>query len=276
MSDRQSKFYDATTLTEVNEVPMAKPKKNDDGTMRTTRRPTIADARKNGYLCSVTSILDNTYCTSQSLIDWTKDQILNACIDFPFNGRKDAVDEKSWKELVERYKGMILAKAEEYKNFTADRGKVMHAHVNRWSKDKSYSCDDPASMKAIGLINDWMKQKNIVMIDSEKPLGSRAFGFAGTPDMFCVTSEGHNIIADIKTTTFKSFTKPYDKWLLQLGAYQVLTKALPGTQLVQIVIERDLGDVLFIDHEQRDFDKAFLNLFEVFCVMKNYDPRKAA
>lgn len=267
MSDQNARFYNAVTLEVVSEVPRAKPKKMPDGTTSTMRNATLGDAKKMGLLVSNTTILKDTYATSPQLTDWQKDQVLNACIEFPFDRAKTP-------EEIEAYKGMILAKANELRDFTADRGKFIHACINRFIVTGTMT-DDPVCNHAIEQLKTYFINKHVVKATSEKRLGSRKIGFAGTPDIYCNTQESNDIIIDMKSTNFKSFDKPYPSWKLQLGGYRILTQSAPGTELVQMVIDRDTGDALFLPHDDPDlWASAFMDLFNAYCKITGYDPRK--
>ena len=265
MSDTNARFYHPVTLEVISEVPRAKPKKLDDGTVLLNRNTTLGDAKKMGLLSSVTTIIKDTYATNPQLITWQKDQVLDACILFPF-------DKENTPENVEAYKAMINAKSNEYRDYTADKGKFIHAAASRWV-DLKTMCDDPVCNHMIEQLDVWTKANGVVSMTTEQKLGSKEIGFAGTPDIYCKAEV--DIILDIKTTAFKSFSKPYDTWKIQLGAYRILTKAAKGTRLVQMVVDRDTGDCLFIDHEDPDrYADAFMHLFNVWCIVANYDPRK--
>jgi len=266
MSDQNARFYNADTLDVVSEVPRAKPKKLDDGTTSTMRNATLGDAKKMGLLVSNTTILKDTYATSPQIIDWQKDQVLNACIEFPFDRQK--IDTE-----IESYKSMILAKSNEVRNATADRGKFIHACINRFIVTGTMT-DDPICNHAIEQLKTYMVKRNVTKATSEKHLGSRKIGFAGTPDLYCNT-DSNDIIIDMKSTNFKSFDKPYPSWKLQLGGYHILTQAKPGTRLVQMVIDRETGDALFLPHDNAEkWAEAFMHLYEVWCIEKEYDVRK--
>lgn len=268
MADTKARFYDAKTLTIVTEVPLAKPVKEKDGTVRSMTKPTIKHARALGLLPSVTTILDEVLAKGQTLTDWQIDQVLDACINFPFNRDKN-------EEEVKAYKSMIEAKAAEYRNFTADRGKLIHALVSNWIKTKTMP-DDPAALNAVGHIGKYLTNARADKLATETTLGSVKAGFAGTPDIFVTTLDGTHIVIDLKTTSFKSFTKPYDSWKFQLAAYDILTESEPGTKLVQCVIDRDIGDCLFLEHDRAEALKdGFKSLHNVWCIINNYDSRKA-
>lgn len=268
MSDRNYRFYHPVTLEVISEVARSKPKKLDDGSMSTTRAATIKDARIMGLLESVTSILDETFATSHTLIDWINEQTIDACMAFPPQKLLETDSEK------EEYRKMIIAKSNEYRDFTAGRGKFIHSCVNRWIELKTMS-DDPVCNASIDALDSWLKANKVVTITSEKKMGSKELGFAGTPDIHCVCEDGSKIIVDIKTTSLKTFKKPYEKWLLQLGAYRMLTASEAGTRLVQMVIDRNTGEVLFLEHEDPDkWGHAFMHLLEVRFVVSDHDPRK--
>jgi len=267
MSDKNARFYNADTLEIVEEVQRSKPKKMPDGTTSTMRKATLGDAKKLGWLVSNTTILEDTFATSFQIIDWQKDQVLNACIEFPFDRPK--VDTE-----IETYKGMILAKADEVRRNTADRGKFIHACINRWI-DTGTMSDDPICNHAIDQLKAYFIQRKVIKATSEKRLGSRQIGFAGTPDINCEIEASDDEIIDVKSTSFKSFDKPYDSWKLQLGGYRILTKSRPGTRLTQMVIDRLTGDALFLQHDDPDkWSSAFMHLYEIWCIVNDYDARK--
>lgn len=261
-----ARFYNPDTLELVTQVPLAKAVKEKDGTVRTMKEPNITDARKLGLLPSVTSILDEVLAKGQMLMDWQIDQVLDACINFPFNRPK--VEEE-----VKAYKMMIIAKAEEFRNHTADRGKLIHALVKNWINLRTVP-DDPAALKAVGQIDEYLKGKKVIKVSSEETLGSKKAGFAGTPDINAIKEDKKRLIIDMKSVSFKNFKKPYDSWKFQLGGYDILTESEPGTELIQCVIDRDIGDCLFLPHEKgEDLKAGFRYLFGVWCIMKDYNPK---
>jgi hypothetical protein len=246
----------ADTLEPVEEVPSADGKK--------MVKATLTQARKLGLLPRTTSIISEL--TNFTLVEYQKEECIKACIAFPF----DRPDEE---EEIETYIRMIKAKADEFKNFTANRGKEIHAQVGKWL-ESGQDTDDGIGKAAILRIGQWLKSVEATKVTTEQSLGGKKFGFAGTPDMV-VETPGGRIIADIKTTSFKKFRKPYDGWMLQLGAYSILTESDPSTQLVSLVIDRDFGDTKVLPYDEPErWREAFRHLFEVWVGIKGYDPRK--
>lgn len=244
------------TLEPVEEVPSADGKK--------MVKATLVHAKKLGLLPRTTSIISEL--TNFTLVEYQKEECIKACIAFPFD-RPDEEEEKA------TYIKMIKAKADEFKNFAANRGKELHAQVSKWLEDNTQP-EDAVGQAAILRIGEWLRSVEASKVTTELSMGSKAMGFAGTPDMVIETPTGR-IIADIKTTSFKKFRKPYDSWMLQLGAYSILTESEPGTQLVSLVIDRDHGDTKVLPYDEPErWREAFQYLLEVWCRIKGHDPRK--
>jgi len=209
-------------------------------------KATLTHARKYGFMPSVTSIISDTHATSQSLIDWIVDQHVTACMTNPFEGNLADV------EVADQYKGMIKAKANEYRDYTANRGKQIHMDVELWILSGCKALPfDPVSKEICCNLDKYFKDNDVTKIDPECSLFSSDLGFAGTPDIPCVCSDGAEIMIDLKTTSFKSYRKPYDSWKFQLGGYRLLSKQT-NSRLVQAIGDRDHGDVIFEEYNEED------------------------
>jgi len=247
-------WADAETLEPVEQVPSPDGKK--------MVKATLVHAKKLGLLPRTTSIISEL--TNFTLIEWQKNECIKACIAFPFD-RPDEEEEK------EQYIKMVKAKADEFKNFAADRGKEIHGQVEEWLGTKLIP-EDAVGKAAIERVGEWLRSVGATQVVTEKSLGGKAFGFAGTPDMIVETPKGR-IIADMKTTSFKKFKKPYNSWMLQLGAYSILTKSEPDTRLVNLVIDRDYGDTKVLPYDESErWREAFRHLLELWFKLKNYRP----
>jgi hypothetical protein len=257
MSKEYTNWADPDTLESVEQV------KSADGKKMVS--VTLTQARKHGLLPRTTSIISEL--TSYQIVEYQKEQCIRAAVAYPPD---HPLDEE---EAMVSYLKLIKAKADEFKNFTATRGKEIHGAVSKWLEGGGDS-EDPVIQAIIRRLTEWLRSIGATEVKTEVSLGGRKFGFAGTPDMVIETPAGR-ILADLKTTSFKSFKKPYESWMLQLGGYHILTESEPGTKLVQVVADREYGDVRILDYDEPErWRDAFRHLFEMWTLLKGYDPRK--
>jgi len=260
-SEQRTKWYD-TDLTEVDSVLTAK---------ETPTTPTIRHARKMVLLPSVTSVIG--ILGSYSLEQWKIEQAIRSCVAFPFDG-----DETE--ENVLSYIDSIKGKSVEYSEAQANRGKLMHAAVANWLMHKDEP-EDPVNQEIAWRVEMYLKEAKATNISCERPFGSRELGYAGTPDI-SADIPGGIIILDLKGTTtkniakLKTFRSLYDSWKLQLGGYDGMFAASGhASQLVQVVADMDGGEPRFIEYEDPELWRAaFQHLFDIWCTIKSYDPRK--
>lgn len=254
-SSEQTRWYCPEKKEPVEMVPSAK----GDKMVKTT----IRQARKMGLLPSVTSILK--VLSSYSLQNWIIENTIKTCIEYPFE--RSGSDEE-----VDSYINMIQAKANEYSNKTSEIGKDIHASVEKFFEDRMEP-DDPVNAKIVSAIREWAEGFGGEIV-IENGFASVEAGYAGTPDIL-IHAQDMDVIGDLKTTSLEKFKAPYDKWMLQLGAYRGLTERSENLKLVQIVADRDSGEVLIIEHEDPlKWHQAFMSLFQIWCTLNNYDPRK--
>jgi len=269
-SEESTRFYNRETLEIIDEVLRTTPKTLEDGTVLTHRAPTLADAKKDGYLPSVTSII-KAIVYPIALVKWGEGDIIRMAANYPYEG------DCSEQDLVERYIPLIKAKRKEFSDTAKNKGKLIH-------KDKELFFMDgiePESVEGKNIIlcyQDFMKKHgaNPEAFECEKPFGSAIIGYAGTPDGFM---SDINIIEDLKTTTQKNFVKIkksshlYLSWKLQLGMYR---KIAPGARLFQCVASYDTGEAKFIELEEPDlWATAAAGIFTTWCAQNGYDPRNA-
>lgn len=231
-------------------------------------RVTLTHARKMGLLYSVSRVLEES--SDFDIVEWQKRQVALACMANPFSG-----DAQSQQE-VENYVSFIAAKADEFRNATADRGKDIHKAIERHLKGEAVDRSDPAIDLSISAFEDKIGEWDVEDIQPERCVGGAKWGCCGQPDVVLKCAGGKVRIVDIKSTDLSKFKSPYTKWLLQLGAYHLFTEGT-DTELWQAVVDRNTGEVRFIRHEGADeWKRAFQHLFEYCCIVNNYDPRKAA
>jgi hypothetical protein len=274
----QGKWHHRVTLEEVTGVARTTVTKNKDGSDNLSRKPTVRDARKFGFLPSVTSIIRDVYAPNRQLTKWVRDSIIKATIKTPF---PSIVDGK-FDEAFERYAEQVQEVADEYKNATADRGKELHGIINRFILGGEDKPDDPIGRAIIEQTKAYFASRGVISYTGEQPIGRADRGFAGTPDIIAA-KDGGIIIIDLKTTDlFDSKGKQrmvdeddlYDEWKAQTGGYAILVDN-PNTSLVELVADRKTGKCVFIEYaETKLHSEMFMHMYELFVIKNKYDPRK--
>jgi len=269
MASENTRFYDSETLTEVKKVAKA------DGKGETNA--TIKHARKMGLLPSVTSIIK--IMASPQLVQYRINEAIKACAEFSFDHFAamvgGAVD-------VQQYIGFITEKSEEYANQCAEQGTEIHGVINRFLMNNEVP-EDSGMKYVCEAITARMKELGVTNATSEKTLGSRRVGWAGTPDIF---AKGDNLlwIVDTKSVDIEKFKAPHLSWRLQLGGYRplimddVTTGELPLCDVVfdQFIIDRETKQCQFIPHnDMQPMAEAFQYLYEVWVRTNGYDPRRS-
>jgi len=270
---------------ETNEVIDMVPKKDGKG----LKNITIKEVRQMGLVPRVSAIIGEL--NNFQIVNYQIEQAIKACIAVPFTGNIDGLSPMLVDEALKDYFAVVKAKAGEHAKDAAEQGTAIHKAVYLGLKDGLVPTD-PVQEKAYAAVKAFLGQITADDIELEHSLCSRELGFGGTPDIYCtadpamleqalgvsVTCEPRawrvHVIIDMKSTTFSKYKKPYDSWVLQEGAYRLLTGSDDGTWLLQCVIDRDYGDVKWEVHDKPDdAAKAFSNLVNVWTWLHGYDPR---
>jgi len=254
----QIRFYN-DDLEIVPDVPIASGERKGE-----LRSPTIRDARKWGHLPSVTSL--TKFNTSWSLIEWLKKNIAATAANFPYDG--DPEDE----EAVASYQGMLLAKADEYRDEAAAAGTEIHKVVEIGLVTGEVP-ENPIHARILDEIKTWLENEKMTEIDCEKTLGSKAHGFAGTPDI-SATDGTRSMILDLKTRdSVEKMKWNRDDWKLQLAAYLILSNG--EAECWQVVACRNTGACVFKQYEDIDhWADCFKAIVNAWCLIRKHDPRK--
>lgn len=267
-SERSCKWYSPESVTPVYEVEGSK----STATHKVMVTPSLLYARKLRLLPSVTSVIKEI--ASYGLEKWKETQLIMACIKYPLTQTLDGLQANEVEAVIEKYAELVRAKAGEFAAACADRGTLIHADIQKSFEGKQTS-GDPAAERAVSIIADKFSELGVVEVSTEVSFGSVTLGYAGTPDLDCRLSDGTEIMFDMKTTDLKKFKKPHDSWYLQGGAYRRAKRDVPGTRFEQIVIDRDSGDAIFVPHEDPEqWEIAWDHLFNLWCILKQYDPRR--
>lgn len=267
-SERTTNWYQLDPLGPVYEVEGSKSTKDH----KVMVAPSLLHARKYFFLPRTTVIIKQL--ANFGLEKWKTQQLMKAVVAFPLDKSLEGLAPNQIEEVIEEYSDLILAKSSEFTDYAADRGKQIHAYVQKVFEGKPVE-EDPIAARAVECIAEKFGELGVVEVRTEVSFGSRELGYAGTPDLDCVCADGSEVMVDMKTTELKKFKKPHREWLLQGGSYRVGTRKKPGCRFLQAVIDRDTGETVFPEHTDcQRWEEAFMCMFNFWCLDNNYDPRK--
>lgn len=210
------------------------------------RKPTIADARKNGWLPSVTTILD--LLRKPMLENWKVQQGILSALTLP---REDGESDESFAERIAK-------DSQEEGKEAASLGNEIHKAIEDGLSGKDYP---PIYSKHVGSVLDWVKGAGAVGMELEPScIGA---GYAGRADLTYINPFGGRVWVDYKTQNVKN-NKPifYDEWGMQLAAYAATR--IEAYCLISIVIDRTTGEIFTKswDNPEEEFKK--------FSLLKDY------
>lgn len=172
------------------------------------RDTTLRDARKHGYVPSVTTIISGA--ASPGLDMYLQTQLLNAAISV-YAGDKT---EEEWRRAV-------VKESREHSKKAAEAGSKIHDALEHY-----YLGENPTGdmLKIITPVVNFMKQEfGYLHWRPERSFGSN-LGFGGKVDMSYSSDDGERcIILDFKTKATSDIKKmiPYDQHHMQTAAYAV-------------------------------------------------------
>ena len=228
--------------------------KGKNGNLRNT---TLADARKNNYVPSVSGIIK--VANSEGLNIWKLNQMLLACLTLPRLENESEID------FIDRIQIDAKASAKS----AAQRGTDIHASIEAHIEgivEVQYPNHAKAVQKAL---NDYFGERPW---ESERSFANNGFG--GKCDLVDFLDNG--IVADVKT---KEFTDPdkvlaYDEHLMQLSAYRRGFN-LPKARCINIFVSVQEPVIVKI-HEWRDEElergyAMFQSLLRFWQLKNNYE-----
>lgn len=236
-TERDSHWYDSTGAAK-HTVESAK------GELRPT---TLRDAKKHGWLPSVTTFLK--VFANDGLVTWQRTQDILAAITLP---RKEGEDDQA-------FAARVVEDSEAYMYKKAAWGTKVHAVVEQVNRDKSFQTmfGEPELNQVGATYNDWFNANVDEVFGNELRLVNMKLGYAGTCDILYKHKDGRVVLADYKTPDMKGKDKfkPYSKWGYQLGAYDMAaftTKHLPSVDDYQTILlpSDDFGRVYVHDWSQ--------------------------
>jgi hypothetical protein len=184
------------------------------GRMRPT---TIKDARENGWLPSVTTVLD--ILDKPQLTKWKMDQAALAVRRLIAAGRAFPGDDKSFCEIIRKESMQQVTDA-------ADLGTRIHAGIEKLFGGLPYDADLEPYIRNVPAL---LKEHGIEIDGHELRLVHEELGYAGTTDLAFHTREGLRGILDFKSR--KSIPglamDAYDGQATQIAAYHTAHYKVP-------------------------------------------------
>lgn len=206
------------------------------------RNTTLRDARKEGLVPSVTTILN--VAAKPALIQWLQKQVLLAALTLP---RREEEKEDDW---IDR----IMQDSKEQGKAAAEAGTDIHASIQAFYEGHStgrhlkhvQACTD--ALAGFYGPQEWVSEKAF----------AHASGFGGKVDL-----HASGIVVDIKTKEFYDPEKVdgFDEHLMQLSAYRE-GLGMPMARCANIFVSRSVpGLVKIIEWSQEDLERGW-KMFE--------------
>lgn len=169
------------------------------------RNTTLRDARKHGWLPSVSKIL--SVIAEPGLQSWKDIQLATACFTLP---RKPG---ESYTELAKR----AVEDSRQEGAKAAEWGNALDYHWLTGYLREDRITEDPEFRTHTETLARWGDENIELITQIHTPVvGDR---YAGTIDMLCEHKKHGPVLLDLKTQNVKRQIRVYPKWLLQLVAY---------------------------------------------------------
>ena len=238
-----SRWYDLNG-TAIEQVPAKK---------GGTRKPTIKDARENGWLPSVTTILS---CAAKPALDrWKQKTAILAALTTP---RLPDETEDAFAERVLEVDTQSISDA------AKQHGKNVHAAIEQALNGQPYD----------QTLSAWVEPVLLECLKFGKPVAMEKSivgnGYAGKTDAV-FENDGKLTVVDFKTCSTIPKAQ-YDEHLMQLGAY---ADALNAHRTANIYILTSQPEIkVFInefDEWAKAFDKGFIPLLNYWQYINSYE-----
>lgn len=226
-----------------------------------TRPSTIADARKNGWLPSVTTITKTL--AAPALTRWLVDNAVNAALTTP---RLEGEDLDTFKTRI------LSVDAEEQAKQARDRGTLIHDALELYlgGQPDRVAPDllpwlEPAAKYVLGLGK--VIATELVLVGN---------GYAGKTDAI-VECGSYELILDWKTTGTMPKKESWPEHQIQLAAYAAARQGISErvTRTANVYIStKEQGTFVFLENTSwyATYQDAFDPLFRVWQWMNDYSP----
>lgn len=232
------------------------------------RNTTIADAREQGLLPSVTTILGTL--NKGALTTWKiKEALAVAYRSRPQDG-----------EPLEAYQKRVVEESMAQVGDASDLGTRIHDALEKASMGDLDI--DPSLLVYVTPVLEWLEKSRIKVVEVERTLVNTKHGFAGKCDVIAKGPRGKRFVLDYKTRKSKpgQACTPYDGQSMQIAAY-----AATAFGEAQSVLSRIGGINVYIsttepgrvEHYQHpdlvEPFAAFRHVCAVWRHLNGYDPR---
>lgn len=294
----------------VDSVPLKKPV-TEDGVTRTTTTPTVRHARELGLLRSVTGTIK--MLANEGLTKWLIEKALKLGYQLALNDSDLSIDaalkighqvalegegidavQDRWKEslsglgdhLTRIEKSLasgVMNEWESQRSEAPDRGKVMHACIERAILGQDILAPDDAATRACESV-----LKLGTFACPERALGDKSMGYGCRLDAIMVTEGSRWRTVDFKTVT--KARRPLESELWQLAANDALVRnaidlrGITGMSLADrteasiIYISQDTGDLIDIfNMDDEDCNERFVEfkaILDLWCILNKHDVRR--
>lgn len=226
--------------------------------------PTLREARKFGLLPGVTGV--NKQLANPFLESWKQENAIKFAFANPVKPG----------ESLEDYIRRVSWLADSVGRDAAEAGKLIHKDVEEFFLEGTYPVA-AASKRAVDTIAGWLKAEGYTKFTPEASFGVRAKGYGGRVDLLAQRDDESAAVLDFKTCDIVKIRTPYDSWGYQLAAYKSGLGLHPASRVISVPIDRGTGETKFMEWgeaEQESNLRIFQYTFELWCLRKNYDPRK--
>lgn len=230
------------------------------------RPTTVRDAKKHGWVPSVTTII--RCAAAPGLERWKLDQMLHAALTLP---RLPEEPEKDWI-------GRVWTDSQETAKKASERGTAIHAAIQGWYEGVMPSGPSDLYDHCAGVeiaLNEWLGKG--LDCEAEKSF-AHPLGFGGKVDLNGWKEKGDiEFVVDFKTKEFgpKDDLKTWDEHAMQLAAYREGLQMPKARAAVCYVSVTHPGLARLIEIKPDELERGWLcfrSLFSYWCARNRYDP----
>ena len=212
------------------------PNKSKPGDMRAT---TLRDARKEGWLPSVTGIMN--LAAKPQLERWKQEQILLAALTLP----------QIAGETVEEFAYRIREDSSEQARVARETGTAIHGSLECSFQGRPYNAEHkPIVAAVIGALTDRFGAQNW---QAERSFG-HSVGYGGKVDLW-----SPEVVVDYKVKERLSKKMAYDEHAMQLSAYRH-GLCLPNARIANLFVSWD-GEVSIHEWDNEDENDRYWGMF---------------
>jgi hypothetical protein len=244
------------------------------------RNTTLSDARRNGYVPSVTQIVKDVQGIQPGLLGYLERQLFEATIR---EGGPAIHESVEWDRPFSPQEADMLFShcreaSKEHSRKAAEQGTALHGAIERWLI--GHEPEEEAWIDHVESLHGALRQYGIDLLGCGEPEKSFAheMGFGGKVDY--QSREGDGLILDFKS---KPCIVPgkrygYDNHIMQLAAY-AMGLGMPNARGINVFIGVEDKKVLVNEWSAEDMSRGwsmFSLLLKFWQVSKGYFPRKEA